>query len=387
MERINLVLTAGLNSHSTLKMPEVSTPHVRVIIMCVLITGKRDIKALQVKCSNVDRECKWVGTVGTLEAHMVTCEFTLFFCPKECKDDENKIAHFMRKDLHNHLENDCPNRDHKCEYCGEKGTYAHITQVHDDTCEKKIVPCPNAGCTKTIQRKKVKRHLAKCVYSEIPCKYQRLGCDVKMMRRDMPAHEEDDKLHLHMALDKVINMEEEITTMKQQIVTMKQQREDDATKVLRNGASLTFELTGFAKKKDDNKFSSSTFYSSPKGYHMRIDVYANGNGTGMGTHLSIYVRILKGKYDDKINWPLVGKVTCEILNQLEDNNHFIRIIQMNQEDNTLVKKCWGYYKTCPHAELSHDPVMNTQYLKDDTLYFRVSVDIPDHKPWLECTTK
>ncbi len=26
-----------------------------------------------------------------------------------------------------------------------------------------------------------------------------------------------------------------------------------------------------------------------------------------------------------------------------------------------------------------------EYLKDDTLYFRISVKVSDHKPWLECT--
>ena len=316
-----------------------------------------------------DQECEWEGTVGKLETHVAACEFTLLLCPKECKDDKNEILHFMRKDLDKHLENDCPNRDLECKYCGEKGTYANMIQVHENTCEMKIVSCPNADCTKTIQRRNAKRHIDECDYSEIPCKYQRIGCDVKMMRKDMPAHEEEDKLHLRMALDEV--------------TSMKQQREEDAH---RNGASLTFELTGFSKKKDDNdRFKSSTFYSSPKGYHMRIEVDVNGYGMRKGTHISAYVHILEGKYDDKINWPFVGKVTCEILNQLEDKNHNTRILHIDKEDNTLVGMCWGY--DIPHAELSHNPVKNTQYLKDDTLYFRVSVDIPDHKPWLECTAK
>ena len=38
----------------------------------------------------------------------------------------------------------------------------------------------------------------------------------------------------------------------------------------------------------------------------------------------------------------------------------------------------GYFEFVSHSQLAHDPVKNTQY---DTLYFRVSVDIPDHKPF------
>ena len=37
-----------------------------------------------------------------------------------------------------------------------------------------------------------------------------------------------------------------------------------------------------------------------------------------------------------------------------------------------------------HSALGYDAKKNTQYLKDDTLYFRVSVAVADHKPWLEC---
>ena len=54
------------------------------------------------KCD--ERNCQWKGTVGTVEAHVARCN--LVPCPKECKDDKNEIAHFMRKDLDKHLENE-----------------------------------------------------------------------------------------------------------------------------------------------------------------------------------------------------------------------------------------------------------------------------------------
>ena len=51
------------------------------------LLGKRDVKALRVKCDNAERGCEWEGTVGTLEEHdvMTTCEFTPVPCPKECQ--------------------------------------------------------------------------------------------------------------------------------------------------------------------------------------------------------------------------------------------------------------------------------------------------------------
>ena len=152
--------------------------------------------------------------------------------------------------------------------------------------------------------------------------------------------------------------------------------------------TITFKLTKFQEKKDsDERFTSSSFYTSPGGYHMTIRVDANGNGSGKGTHVSIFASILEGKYDTELSWPFVGKVTFTLLNQLEDKNHRTLISTFDLSRDARVLSCWGFKGFIPHSKLAHDPVKNAQYLKDDTLYFRLSVEISDQKSWLECTTK
>ena len=109
-----------------------------------------------------------------------------------------KTSLFMKKNLNAHLKRKCSNRDSKCRYCGEKGTYAEITEVHDKICDKKIIPCHNAECKEIMQRRKVDEHVeSECKYTVISCKYERTGCGVKRKRRDMAAHEQDNKqIHL-----------------------------------------------------------------------------------------------------------------------------------------------------------------------------------------------
>ena len=148
--------------------------------------GKREIRALQIYCENRNRKCDWVGNVGELETHLTTCEFVLFPCPKECNDEKNEVKIFMRKDLDSHLERDCPNRDYTCEYCGEKGTYASITEIHDKICQKKLIGCSNEDCLQTMQRQSLKRHLDNCEHTVVPCKYRKLGCPESMKRKEMP---------------------------------------------------------------------------------------------------------------------------------------------------------------------------------------------------------
>jgi TNF receptor-associated factor 4 len=116
-------------------------------------------------------------------------------------------------------------------------------------------------------------------------------------------------------------------------------------------------------------------------------VYANGYNEGRATHLSVYAFLLKGKYDSELTWPFVGEVTVTLLNQLENRNHFVKTIVVGTERNVQAHDNWGYPKFISNSKLGRDPVENTQYLKDDALYFRVSVNVSNQKSWLECTVR
>ena len=302
---------------------------------------------------------------------MDACDFTLVLCPQKCRGDDKKVNWFARKNLANHLKDECSNRDYECKHCGEKGTYANIAQVHDKKCGKKIVPCPNADCTETIERQGIKRHLDDCIHTEVPCKYQKIGCDVKMKKNvNISSHEDDDKVHLQIALNTITSMEEKMAGMK--------------VKVLRNGESFLFRVDNFAEIKNDfETFISPAFYTGPNGYLMKIYVDPSGEEEDGGDHLSIYVTFLEGKNDSELSWPFVGKIKFTLLNQLADNNHFNRHCSLLREDDARPGISWGLTDFISHSELSHIGSTTRQYLKDDTLYFRVSVEMPQSKPWLE----
>ena len=110
---------------------------------------------------------------------------------------------------------------------------------------------------------------------------------------------------------------------------------------------------------------------------MALRVDANGDGAGKGTHVSVYAAILEKEHDAGLKWPFVGKVTVALLNQFRDMNHHSLVILFNATDNRNVGDALGFATYIPHSTLSH------QYLQDDALYFRVSVEVTDYKPWLE----
>ena len=122
---------------------------------------------------------------------------------------------------------------------------------------------------------------------------------------------------------------------------------------------------------------------------MRVD--ANGWG-GDGTHVSVGAYLMKGNNDNSLSWPFTGTVTFKLLNQLEDKNHHQEtttfpadgVYSQRVVDGERAHRGYGRTQFISHADLAHKPLTNTQYLKDDTLIFRVSAEAPDYKPWLEC---
>ena len=82
----------------------------------------------------------------------------------------------------------------------------------------------------------------------------------------------------------------------------------------------------------------------------------------------------------------------ELLNQLEDKNHYKMAICFNDKTPHECKKrkekegnglALGFSQFIPHTDLGLNSSTNTQYLMNDTLHFRVSVNVHSKtKPWL-----
>ena len=121
---------------------------------------------------------------------------------------------------------------------------------------------------------------------------------------------------------------------------------------------------------------SQTFFTSSSGYKMKVEVYANGFGDGIQTHLTVSFHILECPFDSQLSWPLLATFKLELLNQLEDSNHHVEYLEFIDHECSRhgASKGWGLHKFIEHSELKLDLSRNIQYLKDDLLYFRVCLE-------------
>ena len=337
--------------------------------------GARQIRALKVKCDNLDNGCEWTGELGELETHLQSCDYTLLPCTNKCKD-KNQAVEVLRKDFQDHIANECPRRQYQCPHCKETGEYQEIITLHLQTCLLVTIKCQNPGCTAEIFHYELSIHQSTCDYEPMSCKYAEVGCEERPLRKDLKKHEEDAQLHLQIATKCVLQQQNEIAKLK---------------KLYRKCTPLTFKVMDFKQKKiSGHEFYSPPFYISPTGYKMCVGVVANGWGDGKGTHVSVYAYVMKGDNDESLTWPFTGTVTFELLNQLEDKNHYKRTVTF-PTDSTASKRVvigerasdgWGYHKFISHSY--RPPAKNCYYLEDGSLIFRVTVQVPNLKPWLEC---
>ena len=200
------------------------------------------------RCDNVGRGCYWEGSVGTLDDHVTKCEFTLVSCPNKCEVEGDDLE-LIRKVFDDHLKTKCPNRDYECEDCGEKGTYASITEEHDQVCANKLVPCLNTECTVTMEHGKFMEHI--CMFTEVACKYHNIGCNVRKVRMHMKQHEEeDDKAHLHLALEKIVKLDSMVSLSQSENASL-------IATVVHDISSLKDTTTSLIKKLDNTVSSSN----------------------------------------------------------------------------------------------------------------------------------
>ena len=391
---------------------------------------KRKALSLKVRCPHKAEGCEWEGELGSLEQHLNTnssageCRYVDVDCPYACGE------RVQRHSLEEHKSQRCPLRPFTCQYCNHKATHQKVTKEHWPVCEKYPLPCTNECGEEKIERKHLKGHLEQtCPLEVIQCNFSYAGCGTQLQRRLMSAHMKEG-MEAHLSLlslvvpnlqtlvqqqgdlmkqqgDRINQMRDQIKQqgdqMKQQGDQIKQMRDQskqdseqdrdqikqqedlikqqgDQIKHMANQIKQPFPpvdiiMDDFQKhKKSNDEWYSPPFYTHLGGYRICLRVDANGCGRGNGTHVSVFVCLMRGEFDDLLEWPFLGEVTIQL--KKTDPPHHQMIIPYNDDtQNKYVCKptkerndgCRGYHKYASHAGLYAGG-----YLKDGKLVFCVS---------------
>lgn len=135
-----------------------------------------------------------------------------------------------------------------------------------------------------------------------------------------------------------------------------------------------------AKEGKTSSLYSPPFYSSTHGYRLCLRAYLNGDGTGKNTHVSLFVVIMKGEYDDLLQWPFRHRVELTLINQdspTDTRSSKTQRFIPNQESNSFKKPQDAFNVASGFPEFVPVSILDDPgFAKNGIIYFRVKLDPP-----------
>ena len=161
-----------------------------------------------VVCSHRKEGCEWRGELGQFDKHLNLkpppekqiegCQFAVIRC-LFCSQPHQR----SKIPIH---QNECPKRPFSCEYCQYNSDYEDIINNHWPVCGFHPVECPNM-CGASPQRQNLEQHAFNdCPLTVISCDFQCVGCEVRLPRKAMSDHlNENTVTHVNQLLGYVKN--------------------------------------------------------------------------------------------------------------------------------------------------------------------------------------
>ncbi|NXB53036.1 TRAF2 factor, partial [Leucopsar rothschildi] len=392
----------------------------------------KEISELRVHC--VTPGCSWSGIMKDFEEHQSLCEYALIPCHTGC----GHVV--MRRKLADHLENGCVNNVTVCQQChcslasseyqehSREGSLCKEQKpVQTETASKEEVAkdgcCfSEVGCEFRGSKEKIKEHEKSAVGAHMLLLLQHMRqlqgtlSSAARAAQSFPEKviaELENKLQVFENIVAVLNKEVESSNL--EILAFRRQSELDQNiirglelKIAELHRCLTqkdaglsslhksllfseqasydgiflWKITEVGRKLQDSvtgrtvSLYSPAFYTAKYGYKVCLRVYLNGDGTGKGTHMSLFFVVMKGDYDALLPWPFRHKVTFMLLDQ-NNREHIIDAFRPDLTSASFQRPVndMNVASGCPmFLPLSKLQSPKHAYVKEDTLFLKCIIE-------------
>ena len=183
----------------------------------------------------------------------------------------------------------------------------------------------------------------------------------------------------HNDLQSSMDRIESLLTLNTVRITNLESQQASSANEIRNG-TLLWKIDGFQRKRQDaingvkTALYSHPFYSAQYGYKMCAKIYMNGDGVGKGSHLSLFLVVMRGDYDALQTWPFQKKVTMMLLDQ-SNGDHMIKAFHSDLKSSSF---------QCPMSDMNIpfgfplfmplDSLNTCQFIQDDIMFIKIIVE-------------
>uniref|UniRef100_A0A8C4IB64 TNF receptor-associated factor n=1 Tax=Dicentrarchus labrax TaxID=13489 RepID=A0A8C4IB64_DICLA len=360
--------------------------------------------------------CKELMRANEQERHNEReCPERTLHC-KYCKEP------FLLKNIKAHDEI-CPKYPMICEGCAKKKIPREKYVDHIKFCSKFKAPCRFhvVGCDTSVEKEKIHEHERQC--SDLELKMSQGACAPTIATSFTPlpsamglnrrCQELELKVSTFENIVCVLNREMEHSCTTMEAYNRQHRLDQDKIEILNNKVRqlertvslrdlsivemdgkmremsaatydgiFVWKISDFTKKRQDAvagrapAMFSPAFYTSKYGYKMCLRIYLNGDGTGRGTHLSLFFVVMRGHSDALLKWPFNQKVTLMLLDQ-NNREHIIDAFRPDISSSSFQRPvsdmniASGCPLFCPLSKLDS----KNSYIRDDTIFIKAIVDL------------
>ena len=187
-------------------------------------------------------------------------------------------------------------------------------------------------------------------------------------------------------------MEKKIRQLKERIASLEKKMQAKETESEDRGFRLSllenvsydgtmiWKIPQFAQRMVDAQSGKYTsifslpFYTSRYGYKLCLRLYILGDGIGKGTHMSLFFVVMRGEFDNILQWPFTYKVTFRLLNQNGGKDIVDGFLPDPMSSSFKKPKTdMNVASGCPRF-VTHIDLHGGGFIVDDTIFIKVKVD-------------
>ena len=122
---------------------------------------------------------------------------------------------------------------------------------------------------------------------------------------------------------------------------------------------------------------SPPFYSSTTGYKMCLRLYLNGDEDARGTHISLFIVLMRGPYDAILKFPFLFKIIFCLYDQTKRQDHIIDAFLPDGTSSSFHRPTSEMNVASGISKFASLELVNeedSRYTCGDTMYIKATID-------------
>ena len=209
----------------------------------------------------------------------------------------------------------------ECSYCSQELPFASM-DLHYNTCLEYPVSCTfQCNSSAMLKRKDLPAHIAMCPRAPVACTMENYGCTEEIERAELESHLQlCVPRHVGRLCQEIAQLKVEVGDLKAALATQQETVVQMETNLYPSAGQFTWRIDDIREKitlaqagnRPDSVIYSPSFYSLEAGYKLSLCIYPAGdNNQG---YLSLYFVVMKGQFDEILQWPFQKRVYLSLLN-------------------------------------------------------------------------